>query len=204
MEVSKLEHALGNRKFRFTLNMFRRFRVSNLRMNISTPDIPYSNVGKLESEKSFTSSYKLRRRRLTPPPLGLVPRTRAIEDRGGQKISPSPRNGITRDVPRDYLDERTRRATEWRRHHALAKGRSVRRGRQTQGVGWVAHEVDEGTEKSGRRRRDRRRRLGANPWPRAAVLILSPDMRNARRFNKLPGLMKHVRVIHGRLIESYL
>lgn len=33
---------------------------------------------------------------------------------------------------------------------------------------------------------------------------LIPDMRNARRFNKLPGLMKHVRVIHGRLIESYL
>jgi hypothetical protein len=43
-----------------------------------------------------------------------------------------------------------------------------------------------------------------NRGRRAAVLILSPDMRNARRFNKLPGLMKHVRVIHGRLIESYL
>lgn len=34
--------------------------------------------------------------------------------------------------------------------------------------------------------------------------LIHPDMRNARRFNKVPGLMKHVTVIHGRLIESYL
>lgn len=33
---------------------------------------------------------------------------------------------------------------------------------------------------------------------------LIQDMRNAHQFNKLPGLMKPVTVIHGRLIESYL